>query len=129
MAVSRGCSKSSCCLMACYVFRLLLCLPYADYHWDCTVSLSRSIHKGIVSYLVLLHLESVLSLYDMISLQPLCMIRVTRPVLFISFLDYWQVTLIWSPYGDASLICSLLIGDTSTTYYTDVAIRVMMTLY
>ena len=22
------------------------------------------------------------------------------------FLDYWQVTLIWSPYGDASLICS-----------------------
>ena len=31
---------------------------------------------------------------------------VTRPVLFISFLDYWQVTLIWSPYGDASLIRS-----------------------
>ena len=54
---------------------------------------------------------------------------VTRPVLFIFFLDYWQVTLIWSPYGDASLICSLLIGDTSTTYYTDVAIRVTMTLY
>ena len=25
---------------------------------------------------------------------------------FISFLDYWQVTLIWSPYGDASRICS-----------------------
>ena len=52
-----------------------------------------------------------------------------RPVLFIFFLDYWQVTLIWSPYGDASLIRSLLIGDTSTTYYTDVAIRVTMTLY
>ena len=49
--------------------------------------------------------------------------------IFISFLDYWQVTLIWSPYGDASLIHSLLIGDTSTTYYTDVAIRVTMTLY
>ena len=49
--------------------------------------------------------------------------------IFISFLDYWQVTLIWSPYGDASLIRSLLIGDTSTTYYTDVAIRVTMTLY
>ena len=31
---------------------------------------------------------------------------VTRPVLFIFFLDYWQVTLIWSPYGDASLIRS-----------------------
>ena len=31
---------------------------------------------------------------------------VTRPVLFFSFLDYWQVTLIWSPYGDASLIHS-----------------------
>ena len=45
------------------------------------------------------------------------------------FLDYWQVTLRWSPYGDASLIHSLLIGDTSTTYYTDMAIRVMMTLY
>ena len=43
--------------------------------------------------------------------------------IFISFLDYWQVTLIWSPYGDASLIRSLLIGDTSTTYYTDVAIE------
>ena len=55
--------------------------------------------------------------------------HVTRPVLFISFLDYWQVTLIWSPYGDASLIRSLLIGDTSTIYYTDVAIRVTMTLY
>ena len=54
---------------------------------------------------------------------------VTRPVLFISFLDYWQVTLIWSPYGDASLIRSLLIGDMSTIYYTDVAIRVTMTLY
>ena len=49
--------------------------------------------------------------------------------IFISFLDYWQVTLIWSPYGDASLIRSLLIGDTSTNYYTDVAIRVTMTLY
>ena len=49
--------------------------------------------------------------------------------IFISFLDYWQVTLIWSPYGDASLIHSLLIGDTSTTYDTDVAIRVTMTLY
>ena len=49
--------------------------------------------------------------------------------IFISFLDYWQVTLIWSPYGDASLIRSLLIGDMSTTYYTDVAIRVTMTLY
>ena len=24
--------------------------------------------------------------------------------IFISFLDYWQVTLIWSPYGDDSLI-------------------------
>ena len=50
---------------------------------------------------------------------------VMRPVLFISFLDYWQVTLIWSPYGDVHL----LIGDMSTTYYTDVAIRVTMTLY
>ena len=50
--------------------------------------------------------------------------------IFISFLDYWQVTLTWSPYGDASLIYAhLLIGDTSTTYYTNVAIRVMMTLY
>ena len=49
--------------------------------------------------------------------------------IFISFTDYWQVTLTWSPYGDASLIRSLLIGDTSTTYYTDVAIRVTMTLY
>ena len=26
--------------------------------------------------------------------------------IFISFLYYWQVTLIWSPYGDASLIRS-----------------------
>ena len=34
--------------------------------------------------------------------------------IFISFLDYWQVTLIWSPYGDASLIRSLFIDDTST---------------
>ena len=49
--------------------------------------------------------------------------------IFISFLDYWQVTLTWSPYGDASLIRSFLIDDTSTIYYTDVAIRVMMTLY
>ena len=49
--------------------------------------------------------------------------------IFISFLDYWQVTLTWSPNGDASLIRSLLIGDTSTIYYTDVAIRVTMTLY
>ena len=24
----------------CYVFRLLLHLPYTDYHWDCLVSLS-----------------------------------------------------------------------------------------
>ena len=55
--------------------------------------------------------------------------HVTRPVFSFLFLDYWQVTLIWSPYGDASLIRSLLIGDTSTTYYTDVAIRVTMTLY
>ena len=54
---------------------------------------------------------------------------VMRPVLFNFFLDYWQVTLIWSPYGDASLICSLLIGDMSTIYYTDVAARVTMTLY
>ena len=44
----------------------------------------------------------------------LCKQIVTRPVLFISFLDYWQVTLIWSPYGDDSLIRSLLIDDTST---------------
>ena len=55
--------------------------------------------------------------------------NVMRPVLFLSFLDYWQVTLIWSPYGDASLICSLLIGDTSTTYSTDMATRVTMTPY
>ena len=48
--------------------------------------------------------------------------------IFISFLDYWQVTLTWSPYGDASLIRSLLIGDMSTIYYPDVAIRVTMTL-
>ena len=34
--------------------------------------------------------------------------------IFISFLDYWQVTLIWSPHGDDSLIRSLLIDDTST---------------
>ena len=52
----------------------------------------------------------------------LCRI-VTRPVFSFSFLDYWQVTLTWSPYGDASLIRSLSIGDTSTTYYTDVAIE------
>ena len=26
--------------------------------------------------------------------------------IFISFLDYWQVTLIWSPYGDDSFIRS-----------------------
>ena len=31
---------------------------------------------------------------------------VTRPVFFI-FLDYWQVTLIWSPDGDATLIRSV----------------------
>ena len=62
----------------------------------------------------------------MIKAQKSC---VTRPVFSFLFLDYWQVTLIWSPYGDASLIRSLLIGDTSTTYYTDVAIRVTMTLY
>ena len=54
---------------------------------------------------------------------------VTRPVFSFLFLDYWQVTLVWSPYGDDSLIRSLLIGDTSTTYYTDVATRVTMTLY
>ena len=24
----------------CYIFRLLLCLPYTDYHWDCLVFLS-----------------------------------------------------------------------------------------
>ena len=54
---------------------------------------------------------------------------VTRPVFSFSFLDYWQVTLTWSPYGDDSLRRSLLIGDTSTTYYTDVAIRVTMTRY
>ena len=57
------------------------------------------------------------------------LVCVMRPVLFISFLDFWQVTLIWSPYGDASLIRSLLIGDTSTTYYIDVVARVTMTLY
>ena len=51
-----------------YVFRLPLHLLYADYHWDCIISLSRSIHKGAVSYLVQLHLESALSLYNMISL-------------------------------------------------------------
>ena len=28
--------------------------------------------------------------------------------IFISFLDYWQVTFTWSPYGDASLICSFI---------------------
>ena len=27
--------------------------------------------------------------------------------IFIAFLDYWQVTLTWSPYGDASLIRSI----------------------
>ena len=37
--------------------------------------------------------------------------------------------LAWSPNGDDSLIHSLLIGDTSTTYITDVATRVTMTLY
>ena len=36
---------------------------------------------------------------------------------FISFLDYWQVTLIWSPYGDDSLIRSLLIVLTVTWTY------------
>ena len=71
-------------------------------------------HKGLISY----HLSTGAT-------TPI----VTRPVLFVSFLDYWQVTLIWSPHGDASLIRSLLIGDTFTTYYTDVAIRVTMTLY
>ena len=58
-----------------------------------------------------------------------CLTMCYETSIFIFFLDYWQVTLIWSPYGDASLIRSLLIGDTSTTYYTDVATRVMMTLY
>ena len=37
--------------------------------------------------------------------------------------------LAWSPNGDDSLIRSLLIGDTSTTYITDVATRVTTTLY
>ena len=32
--------------------------------------------------------------------------HVTRPVFSFSFLNYWQVTLTWSPYGDASLIRS-----------------------
>ena len=36
-----------------------------------------------------------------------------RDQYFHFFLDYWQVTLIWSPYGDDSLIRSLLIDDTS----------------
>ena len=36
---------------------------------------------------------------------------------WIHFLDYWQVTTILSPYGDASLIHSLLIGNMSTIYY------------
>ena len=68
----QACSVLSASLYACcYIFRLLLCLPYADYHWDCIVSLSKSIHKGIVSHPVWLHLGSALSLYDMISLWPL----------------------------------------------------------
>ena len=54
---------------------------------------------------------------------------VLQPVQFIFFLDYWQVTTIWSPYGDASLIRSLFIDDMSITYFTDVATRVIMTLY
>ena len=32
-----------------------------------------------------------------------CLRDVMRPVLFISFLDYWQVTLIWSPCYDKDL--------------------------
>ena len=38
----------------------------------------------------------------MVSLQGICY----ETSIFISFLDYWQVTLIWSPDGDASLIRS-----------------------
>ena len=39
----------------CYIFGLLLCLPYADYHWDCTFLLSWSLHKGLTLILVPLH--------------------------------------------------------------------------
>ena len=45
--------------------------------------LSRSIHKGDVSYLVLLHLESALSLYNMISILVSCMIRSTTSATFL----------------------------------------------
>ena len=39
----------------CYIFGLLLCLLYADYHWDCIVSLSRSLHKASTLILVPTH--------------------------------------------------------------------------
>src|ERR1700744_4018958 len=36
--------------------------------------------------------------------------------IFISFLDYWQVTLIWSPHGDASLIRCYVTAGTFTQH-------------
>ena len=52
----------------CYVFGLLSCLLYADYHWDCIISSSWSIHIGNDSYLCTTTLRSLLSLvrYDLV---------------------------------------------------------------
>ena len=41
----------------CYVFGLLLCLPYTDYHWDCIVYLSWSIHEALTLIIVPLHCD------------------------------------------------------------------------
>ena len=100
------------------------------YHQTLLVACLTCLHLMVLGELLLLLFLLCLLLCLLLHLHFVLQFQcVMRPVLFISFLDYWQVTLIWSPYGDASLIRSLLIGDTSTIYYTDMAIRVTMTLY
>ena len=84
----------------CYIFRLLWCQPYTDYHWDCIISLSRSLHKALTLILVPIHRDlcyhctiwSDLSLsvrYNLLQVQ-LSLVDAYRPLLSFTYTSIYN---------------------------------------
>ena len=81
----------------CYVFGLLLHLPYADYHWDCLISLSWSLPKALTVIFVLLHCDSctiwscsnISVWYDLLWVQ-LSLVDAHRPLLSFTYTSIYD---------------------------------------
>ena len=84
----------------CYIFRLLLHLSCADYHWDCFILLSQSIHKVLTLIIVPLYRnllypctiqsDSSLSVqYNLLQVQ-LSLVDAHRPLLSLTYTSIYD---------------------------------------